>query len=491
MGPRSAPVSTFTSPAFPAAGESREAILAAVADARSRDLAADGRAFAFIYDAGKETRELAREAYAACMPINGLDPTAYPSARSLELGLVRACLELMRAPATALGTATTGGTESVMLAVKAARDYARRARPEITRPKMLLPVTAHACFHKAAHYLGVEAVTVDVDASFRASAEDARAKMSRDVILVVGSAPSYAHGVVDPIAELASLAKEHGALMHVDACVGGLVLPFLREAGLKSVAFDFTVDGVTSMSMDLHKYGFAPKGSSMLLVRDRALRDAQYFACATWTGYTIVNSTILGSKSLAATGAALAVVRHLGMSGYVRLAREMWSATELLVRTIESLPELRLLARPDMNLFAFTTTDGDLFELADRLTLRGWHVQPTYGYGPSPAHIHLTIDPTNAPKAAEFARDLEACLEGLPRREAPPAEVVGMLALLGQGDAEGGSGAPLDPAMLMASLGIADGVLPERSAMIHRILEAASPELRQKLMVLFVGELFA
>jgi glutamate/tyrosine decarboxylase-like PLP-dependent enzyme len=310
--------------------------------------------------------------------------------------------------------------------------------------------------------------------------------MTKDVVLVVGSAPSYAHGVVDPIVELAALAKEHGTLMHVDACVGGLVLPFLREAGIPTPSFDFTVDGVTSLSMDLHKYGFAPKGSSMLLLRDRSLRDAQYFACANWTGYTIVNSTTLGSKSLAAAGAALAVIRHLGREGYVALAERMWAATNRLVSLVEARPELRLLARPDMNLFAFTTSEGDLFELADRLTEKGWHVQPTYGFGSSPAHIHLTIDPTNAARADEFAKDLGDCLEGLPARLAPPPEVVGMLAMLGSD--EGGGG--LDASMLMASLGITDGVLPARASMIHRILDAAPPALREKLFVLFIGELF-
>lgn len=476
--------------AFPQHGLSKDSILSGLADARARDLTPDGRAFAFIYDAGRETRELAREAFAGCMSINGLDPTAYPSARAIERSLVRACLELVNAPEGALGTCTSGGTESVMLAVKAARDFARKARPSVKTPKILLPVTAHACFHKAAHYLGVEVVGVEVGPDFRASVADARAKMSSDVILVVGSAPSYAHGVVDPIPELAALAHEHGALMHVDACVGGLVLPFLREAGVEVPPFDFGVPGVTSLSMDLHKYGFAPKGSSMLLVRDRALRDAHYYACANWSGYTIVNSTTLGSKSLAAAGAALAVIQHLGRDGYTAIARTMWSATQHLVHLVESRPELRLLARPNMNLFAFTTTEGDVFELADRLTARGWHVQPTYGFGSSPAHIHLTLDPSNAPNVELLGRDLVACLEGLPARIDPPAEAVAMLtAVEAAGEALGASS--LDPAALMAALGIEGGMLPSKSAHIHRILNAASPSLRERLVVLFVGELFA
>lgn len=478
--------------AFPQQGQSREAILSSFADARSRDLTADGRAFAFIYDAGKETRDLAREVYSGCMSINGLDPTAYPSARYIERALVKACLELMAAPAEALGTATSGGTESVVLAVKAARDYARQTRPQITEPKILLPITAHACFHKAAHYLGLGIIDVSVDSNFRADPVDARAKMTPDVILVVGSAPSYAQGVIDPITELAALAREHGALMHVDACVGGLVLPFLRDAvaaGLPGVAvpaFDFTVPGVTSISMDLHKYGFAPKGSSMLLVAHRGLRDAQYFACATWTGYTIVNSTTLGSKSISAAAGALAIIQHLGRDGYVQIARTMWTATEVLLQAVESRPELHLLARPDMNLFGFTTTDGCVFELADRLAARGWHVQPTYSFGPSPAHIHMTVDPTNAVNTQAFTTDLHACLEGLSPRSAPPPEVLGMLAAL-----EGpGAGDDIDPQMFMGALGIQDGQLPVQSAHIHRILDAASPALREKLIVLFMGELF-
>lgn len=462
---------------FPTTGRSREEVLAALAEARAHDLAATGHAFAFVYDAGEDVRALARQAYAACMPINGLDPTVYPSARTLENGVVHACLELMRAPEGAVGTATAGGTESVMLAVKVAREWARQHRPHVTRPKMLLPITAHACFHKAAHYLGVEVVPVAVDPqTFRADVADARAKMSDDVVLVVGSAPGYAHGVIDPITPLAALARDHGVLMHVDACVGGLVLPFMREGGIDVPPFDFTVDGVTSISMDLHKYGFAPKGASVVLQRTRALRDHQYFACATWTGYTIVNSTTLGSKSLSAIGAAWAVLQHLGREGYVERARAMWSATERLVAHIAARPELKVLGRPDMNLFAFTTVDGDVFELADRLTERGWHVQPTYSFGPSPAHIHLTLDPGNAAHVDALARDLDASLVDLPARLTVPAEVIEMLASQGAGS--------------LADFGIEGGRMPDKTSMIHRLLDAAPPALRERLVAMFIGELF-
>lgn len=472
---------------FPEHGRSREEILAALTDHKARDLETDGRAFAFVYDAGEENRALAREAFAACMTINGLDPTVYPSARKIENFVVGACLDLLNAPEGAVGTATAGGTESVMLAVKTARDYAKKHRPEITRPKMLLPETAHACFHKAAHYLGVEVVSVDVDpVTFRAKVDDARAKMTKDVVLVVGSAPSYAHGVIDPIEDLAALAVEHGTLMHVDACVGGCVLPFMRDNGVDLPKFDFEVEGVTSISLDLHKYGFAPKGVSIVLQRRRDLRDAQYYACATWTGYTIVNSTTLGSKSVAAQGAAFALMSRLGREGYRKTADLMWNATKELVAAIDAMDGVHMVGRPDMNLFAFDTDEGDVFELADRLTAKHWHVQPTYSFGASPAHIHLTIDPGNAARVADFAKDLEACLVGLPARQTAPAPVVAMLEQLGTGGGEG-----IDAAGLMAQLGIADGQLPGQSAMIHRLIDAASPAARERLLILFIGELFS
>jgi len=477
----------MTARAFPDRGKNRDEVLAALTDHKARDLSTDGRAFAFVYDSGDEVRELAREAFAKCMTINGLDPTVYPSARKLENGVVSACLELLNAPEGAVGTATAGGTESVMLAVKSARDFAQKTRPEIENPKMLLPETAHACFHKAAHYLGVEVVRVDIDpVTFRADLADARAKMSDDVILVVGSAVSYAHGVIDPIEELAALALEHGTLMHVDACVGGCVLPFMVENGEELPRFDMTIEGVTSLSMDLHKYGFAPKGISVLLQRRRELRDAQYFACANWSGYGIINATTLGSKSVAACGAAYVLLHHLGREGYRERATQMWDAAKKVIATVETTDGLRMLGKPDMGCFSFTTIEGDVFELADRLTARGWHVQATYAFGSSPAHIHLTMDPGNAANVNAFLEDLVACTRRLPAVIEPPAQVVQMLEMIGGKGAEG-----LDPAMLMGQLGISDGQLPTESATIHRLINAASPAARERLLVLFIGELFS
>ncbi len=475
---------------FPDEPQPHDDVLSALSALSTDDLAADGRAFAFVYSAGEDVTALARRAFAATMGGNGLDPTAYPSARRLENAIVRACLDHLRAPAGARGTATSGGTESVMLAVKTARDYARKTRPEVTRPTMLVPLTAHASFHKAAHYFGVDVVPVDVDpATMAADVDDMAAKIDDRTILLVGSAPSYAHGVIDPIARIGALAQQRGLLCHVDACIGGWVLPFQRELGVDVPDFDFAIDGVTSISVDLHKYGFTPKGLSVLLQRNRALRDAQYYACAAWTGYSIVNPTMQGSKSLAPLGAAWAVLRGLGRSGYRALVKTMWDATERFVARVNAIDGLRVIGTPSMGLIAVTTERGDVFALADRLGARGWEVQPTYSFGPSPAHIHFTIDPQSAARVDDLLDDLSLAAVGLPDPIEPPSAIVQILEVLATSGA--GAAPGMDVGAIMRELGVADGKLPAEQATIHRLLDAASPAVREGLLVLFLGELFS
>ncbi len=478
----------MTTEVFPELGSSDDdAILERLARLRDDDLSTkDGNAFAFIYDAGDAVNQLARKAFAAGMSGNGLDPTVYPSARRLENDLVSATLSHLRAPNEACGTITSGGTESVILAVKTARDYARKTRGHITEPNMLLPETAHASFQKAAHYLGVKAILVDVDPeTMEASIADMSGKIDENTILLVGSAPSYAHGVIDPITEMGALAQEKKLLLHVDACIGGWVLPFERENGVDLPEFDFTIPGVTSMSVDLHKYGFTPKGISVLAQRNRELRNAQYYSCATWSGYSIINPTIQGSKSLAPMTAAWAVLQRLGKSGYRQLVATMWQATQEFIAGIGSIEELRVVGTPRMGLVAVATRGGDVFELADRLTAAGWHVQPTYAFGASPAHIHFTIDPHNASKVGALLADLKQHSAKLPATEDAPAALVQILEAVAQG------GGGLDVSSMMAEFGIVDGKLPTEQAPIHRLLNSCSPNAREQLLTLFLGEMFS
>ncbi|HET9501033.1 MAG TPA: aminotransferase class V-fold PLP-dependent enzyme, partial [Marmoricola sp.] len=272
-----------------------------------------GRTLAYVYDSGlAEVDRLGAAAMAAYAGSNGLDPTAFPSLLQMENELVGFACDLLEAPAAAVGTVTSGGTESVLLAVQAARD----ARPEIDRPRMVLPATAHAAFHKAAHYFGVEAVVVDVDDSFRARPEAMAGAIDDRTVLVVVSAPSYAHGVVDPVGPIARAAAGRGVRCHVDACIGGWVLPYAARLGRAVPPWSFAVEGVTSISVDTHKYAYAPKGTSILLHRTAALRKAQFFASAAWPGYTMLNSTMQSTKSGGPLAGAWAVVQSVGDNGY-------------------------------------------------------------------------------------------------------------------------------------------------------------------------------
>ena len=214
---------------------------------------------------------------------------------------------------------------------------ARDARPEISRPTMVLPTSAHGAFHKAAHYFGVRAVFVEVDpATGRAVPSAMTAAIADDTVLVVASAPSYAHGVVDPVTQIATAAQAAGVRCHVDACIGGWLLPYLRRDDPELPAFSFLVPGVTSISVDLHKYGFTPKGVSILLHRDAALRRPQFFATAAWPGYTMINSTMQSTKSGGPLAAAWAVTRMIGDEGYLALARRVRDGQRLLVDAVST-----------------------------------------------------------------------------------------------------------------------------------------------------------
>ncbi|MET0425378.1 MAG: aminotransferase class V-fold PLP-dependent enzyme, partial [Actinoplanes sp.] len=271
--------------ALPDKGVPGERVLAELRELRSADLPTHGgRLFAYVYDPAVDgLDDLARAAYAISAHVNGLDPTAFPSLLAMENALVGAAAGLLGGGPATVGSVTSGGTESLILAVKAARD----ARPELTTPRLVVPSTAHAAFAKAAHYLRVALDVVPVGPDLRADRAATAAAIGPDTVLVAASAPSYAHGVVDPITELAAIAADRGVRFHVDACFGGWALPYLRRLGADLPPFDLSVPGVTSISVDLHKYAYAPKGVSILLHRDEALRLPQYFAYADWPGYTM------------------------------------------------------------------------------------------------------------------------------------------------------------------------------------------------------------
>ncbi|MBM4037762.1 MAG: ABC transporter permease subunit, partial [Planctomycetes bacterium] len=291
-------------------------------------------------------------------------------------------------------------------------DYFRAARPGIREPEMVLPLTAHAAFHKAAHYLGVKAAMVPVDPqTFKADADAVERAITPDTILLVASAPCYPYGVIDPVRELGELALRHGLLLHVDACIGGFLLPYFRRLGAPAPDFDFRVPGVTSISMDLHKYAYAAKGASLVLYRSRDLRRHQLFACARWPGYGVLNPTVQSSRTGGALAGAWAALHFIGDNGYLEIARRLLEATRTLVAGIEGIDGLRVLGKPEMSLVAFASEAASVFHIADEMSTRGWYVQVQWAFAGTPENLHLSVTPSSVPHVDALLADLRASVE--------------------------------------------------------------------------------
>lgn len=449
-----------------------------------------GRTLAYVYDSGDaEVDRVAREAVAAYAASNALDPTAFPSLLQMENELVGFACDLLDVPSTAVGTVTSGGTESILLAVQGARD----SRPDVTRPRMVLPATAHAAFHKAAHYFGVEAVMVPVGPDFRADAAAMAEAIDDDTVLVVASAPSYAHGVVDPVTEIAAAAAAHGVRCHVDACIGGWVLPYAARLGREVPAWTFAAEGVTSISVDTHKYAYAPKGTSLLLHRDAGLRRPQFFASAAWPGYTMLNATTQSTRSGGPIAGTWAVVQHIGDAGYLALTEQALAAVDAIVACIGREPALELVVTPDSTLVTLATDDTlDPFTLTDELVSRGWYVQPQLSFQGSGPSIHLSVSAGTLAHVDELATALGESVAAA--QAAGPVEVdEGVVAFI----------EALDPAALtdddfdglLAASGLVgasaegDLELPTRMAEVNAILDVASPAMREALLVAFLDRL--
>lgn len=445
-----------------------------------------GRTLAYVYDAGlAEVDALAREAVAAFAGSNGLDPTAFPSLLAMENDLVAFARDLVDGPASMVGTLTSGGTESCLLAVQGARD----AHPEIVSPSIVVPDTVHAAFHKAAHYFGLRVVVVPTGPDHRADAAAMAAALDDTTVLVVASAPSYADGVVDPVPQIAAAAAARGVRCHVDACIGGWVLPYAARLGRPVTPWTFAVEGVTSISTDLHKYAYAPKGASLLLHRTPALRRPQYFAHAGWPGYTMLNATLQSTRSGGPTAGAWATVQAIGDDGYLRLAAQALAATDAIAAGIDALDGLALVASPESTLVA-AVADGplDVFTVCDEMAARGWFVQPQLSYGDRPPSLHVAISAATEPAAflAALEEAVAAALGAGPVPVDPGvAELLRALDPVTLGDAE------LD--LLLAAGGLAgDGGeigLPERMASVNALLDVAPPALRESVLVAFLDRL--
>lgn len=387
----------------------------------------DGRTWSLVYYAGEEHHELLKKAHHLFFTENALNPMAFKSLKRMEAEVVQMTASMLHGPSSSCGTMTTGGTESILMAVKAARDRARAKKPWITAPEIVAPRTIHVAFDKAAHYFGVRLRHADIGPDLRADVASMRRLVNRNTVLIAASAPQYPHGVVDPIEEVGALAAERDVPFHVDACIGGFVLPWAEKLGHRVPVFDFRVPAVTSMSADLHKYGFASKGASVVVYRDMSYLTHQFFIATDWPGGVYASPSMTGTRAGGPIAAAWASLQAMGEQGFLDHTRRAMEASRALQEGIESIRELTILGRPHATLVTWGARDGavDVYAVADRMEARGWNVDRQH----RPASVHCTVTSNHAPIIGDYIRDLRASVAEV--RQNPDAASSGNAAMYG------------------------------------------------------------
>lgn len=372
-----------------------------------------GRMWGHTYYSGlTDVIEVVRKAYVMYMDKTMLDFTVYPSVLKMENGVIGFAREILNGDEEVVGNFTYGGTESIMLAVKAAREKFRKEHGKSSVPEIVLPDTAHPAFYKSAEYLGLKAVRARTNEEWRADGDAVSEVLGERTCMVVCSAPNYPFGVVDDVESIAEVCEEKGLWLHVDACLGGFILPFMRENGEKIPDFDFSLEGVSSISADFHKFGYAPRGASAILYRNSELREGQIFVMSSWPGYPLVNTAVLSTRSAGTLAATWAVMRHLGKEGYRELAARVLRVRRRLERELPEM-ELEVIGKPEGSVLAFKSDVVDVFLLASEMERRGWYIQSQpgsemLGY---PKCIHLTINPGHEKIVDEFLSDLRESVE--------------------------------------------------------------------------------
>ncbi len=474
---------------IPEHGLTKKEILKALKGYRQHDLPwRSGKVLAYTYDPGLEAEEVTKAAYLMFLGENALDPTAYPSVLRMEKEVVRMMADLLRGDEQVVGNFTSGGTESILLAVKTARDRARVEHPEIKAPEMVLPLTAHAAFRKAARYFDVKPIVAPFDTTtFRADVGAMRDLITDNTILLVASAPGYAQGVIDPVAEIGALAQERGLLLHVDGCVGGIPLSLMRRMGGYSVPdFDFTVPGVTSISTDLHKYGYAAKGASVILYRNKDIRRHQIFASTSTTTYVFVNPTVLSSRSAGPIAGAWAVLHFLGEEGYGKMIREVMDTTRRMVDGVNATGDLRVLGEPEAPMFSVASDTINVFQLADRMTKRGWYLQPQLSTALSPPNVHISVNPNTAPLVDEFLAELREALREVKELDVP----LDIEALRAEVERSVQDLTPEAFEQVLAMGGIEGTSLPKEMAVINTVMDVLPDSVCEDLLVGFMNDFY-
>lgn len=362
----------------------------------------DGKVSGTVYHGGKELVEVSSKAYELFIWSNPLHADVFPGVRKMEADIISMVVAMYNGGSEACGTTTSGGTESILMAVKAYREWGREEKG-ITQPEIVVADSAHCAFDKAAHYFGMKLIHVPVEKESRkADLRAMRKAVTSNTVAIAGSCPSYPHGVMDDIQGLARIAREYGIGLHVDCCLGGFLVPFMAKAGYDLPPFDFRVPGVTSISCDTHKYGFAPKGSSVVLYANKALRSHQYFVAPNWPGGVYASPTIAGSRAGALLAGCWATMLRVGEEGYVDATRQIIAAARTIADGIRKIPGLKLMGQPEVCVVAFASDYFDIFKLSEALSKRGWNLNNLQ----YPSSVHICVTYANKDSAQTFINDL-------------------------------------------------------------------------------------
>jgi glutamate/tyrosine decarboxylase-like PLP-dependent enzyme len=473
---------------LPKKGNPKDDVIERMKNMRDKDIRwREGKAFVMIYDPGQEAKELLKEAYGLFLTENALNPTAFPSLRRMETEIIQMTANLLGGDGDVVGNMTTGGTESILMAVKTARNWARVNMDSIKRPEILVPESIHPAFEKAGEYFDVRLIHYPVNADFVADVEAAREKIGSNTIMMAASAPSYPHGVMDPIPELVGIAKERGILFHVDACLGGFLLPFVRKLGYPVPDFDFSVPGVTSISADLHKYGYAAKPASVVLYRDKSIRRHQMFVHTDWSGGIYASPTMTGSRPGGSIAAAWAIMNHLGEEGYLHLSETIMKTAKRIREGVAAMRGLKIIGNPVMSVMALAGDGINIYEVGDEMGLKGWYLERQQ----FPPSLHLTINYGHAEVVEEFLRDLESALKAAKQ---PNLRKLGTSLMM----AVANSATRLLPEKLVSSLtaqassllGVKGASLPKRSAPMYGMMASLPNRGDVEELVLDIVEQF-
>ncbi|MHA1732115.1 MAG: pyridoxal phosphate-dependent decarboxylase family protein [Promethearchaeota archaeon] len=387
----------------------------------------DGKVFSLVYHVSDEFDEFCHQAHLMYFHENALSPIAFPSLKQYEAEVVSMAVDLFGGDRRAMGTMTTGGTESILMAVKTYRDWARETKPEVKKPEMVIPETAHAAFRKASHYFDVRIVYAPVDPdTYRVDLDAVRAAISPNTIFIVGSAFNYPKGVMDPIGELGAIARENDVGLHVDACLGGFILPWLEKLGQDIAPWDFRVPGVTSLSADIHKYGFVSKGASVVLYRNQRFLKHQFFAETDWSGGIYISPSMSGTRRGGNIAEAWAAMKAMGADGYLEAARKIKEASDKIKAGINAIPEMHVMGEPEGTVFAFTSDSLNPFVIGEKMEEKGWDIN----YLQNPAALHVMIVSTKHLEVADqFLADLRESVEFV--KANPNLEPMGNAAVYG------------------------------------------------------------